>query len=73
MLDLLLFSVKVTPTVNVLFLGIAVTFELHIFTLVTTSTQRKFTPLQLVTTETKGEKGTSFGNFCNRGEKGSDV
>ena len=41
--------------------------------LVTTATQRKHTPLQLVTTETKGEKGTSFGNFWDRGQKGRDV
>ena len=44
-------------------------YELLIFALVTTATQRKHTPLQLVTIETKGEKGTSFGNFWDRGQK----
>ena len=51
---------------------VSATNALLILTLVTTVTQRKNTPLQLVTTETKGGKGTFFGNFCHRVQKRMD-
>ena len=61
----ILMKLRTTATIQLLvcFWILSATYELLIFTLVTTATQRKHTPLQLVTTETKGGKGTSFGNF----------
>ena len=60
-------------TASICFWMLSANYELLSFTLVTTATQRKHSTCQLLTTETKGEKGTSFGNFWDRGSKRRDV